>query len=456
MKYILLTLMMMTFFGCGAEDTPSTGNETSRQAGNCTHNAVSERTVNIYIHGYDQEGEKETDTYGNDESDEVLKNIAKTTGYATMENYKQESNKDIIVMTDYYGKNAPEYYSPEDRQDIDNVKEGIPRYALIVAKYVRHILKVTKTQNVNIISASMGTLVSRYLIEKNLENLSSEKKIKKWLSFEGVIHGNIAASKEDLKDILDIFKPQPVEVEQMQYKWVKKNLNINSPYFNNIQIGFESSTNDDLSKKALTKLLLIDGGFDYTPNDGVQAVKDTFFKNPCTHVLFHETHSSLVDNMAVWGFAATFLTSKKHVRITLTEAVVTDLHERLSSNAEIVFESSVHSLKAQEKWNFEKAIDERLLDSGYLKRYKYKNAGDKKALNQVVFNSYILDSEDKLTLEITPYELDLNVKYGVKELSDNKKESLGKGTSPVPMKNGTYEISGADWRGKVKVEVDNY
>jgi len=453
MKYILAILIPFLFVGCGAGDAPKTAGNVEQPVRG-TENSTSKRVVNIYIHGYNQEGEKQTDTYGKSESDKVLKNIAQTTGYSTIENYRQEDEKDIIVMTDYYGSVAPEYYTTQDMRDVENAEKGIPRYALIVAKYVKYIRKVTGVQSVNIISASMGTLVSRYLIEKDLEQLSSEKMIKKWLSFEGVIKGNVAGSKEELVSILDFVKPQPSEVEQMHYDWVKNNLDENSPYYDTIQMGFESSTRDDLNDGAITKLLLSDNK--NPANDGVQAVKDTFFENPYTHVLFHENHRSLTKNMAVWGFAATFLTSKKHVRITLTEAVVNDLHEPFTSNAEIVFESSIHSFKAQEKWNFTNAIDERLLDSGYLKLYKYANAGELKVLNQVVFNSYILDKEDALTLEITPYELDIDKKYKLLEFSNKSHESLGKGRLSVPMKNGIYEISAEDWSGKVKVEVDNY
>jgi hypothetical protein len=238
----------------------------------------------------------------------------------------------------------------------------------------------------------------------------------------------------------------------MHYDWVKNNLNENSPYYDTIQMGFESSTRDDLNNGAITALLLSDNK--NPANDGVQAVKDTFFDNPHTHVLFHENHRSLTKNMAVWGFAATFLTSKKHVRITLTEVTVNDLHELFGDKAEMVFESSIHSLKAQEKWNFTNAIDERLLDSGYLTLYKYSTTGETQVLNQVVFNSYILDEEDTLNLDITPYELDRDKKYKLIEISNNSHETLGKGTLSVPMQNGIYEINGADWSGKVKVEVE--
>jgi len=454
MKFFLMLITAVLLVSCGSGETTKSEvatPEANETIDNTIDDNSSKRVINIYIHGYNQEGEKQTDTYGTNESDKVLSNIAETTGYSTIENYTQEDKKDIIVMTDYYGTTAPEYYTAQDMRDVQNAVKGIPRYALIVAKYAKYTLKETGAKSINIISASMGTLVSRYLIEKNLEQLSSDKKIKKWLSFEGVVKGNVAGSKGGLVSLLDAFVKQPSEVAQMHYDWVKEHLDENSPYYKNLQIGFESSTRDDLNDGAITKLLLGDG--ENPANDGVQAVNDTFFANPDTHVFFHENHRSLTKNMAVWGFAATFLTSRKHVRITLLEATVDDLHELFGGNAEIVFESSVYSAKAQEKWNFTNAIDERILDSGYLKLYKYATAGERQIVNQVLFSAYVLEEENELTLDITSYELDFNLKYKLTEVSTRAYETLGKGTLLVPVQNGTYDISGKDWNGKVKVEI---
>ena len=417
-------------------------------------NNITKRAVNIYIHGYNKKGAEQTDTYGKSESDTVLRSIAETTGYSTIENHNKEDKADIIAMTDYYGKIPPSYYTTKDIQEVNAIQKGIPRYALIVAKYARYILQETGADSVNLVSASMGTLVSRYLIEKDLEKLSSEKKIKKWLSFEGVIMGNIAASKRNLVRLLNTVVKQPIEVEQMNYDWINNNLSFTSPYYKDIQIGFESSTKDNLNNKLLTSILLLENKFE--ANDGVQAVRDTFFETTATHTFFHETHTSISDNKAVWGFAATFLTSKKQVSITLLEATVDDLHEDstlLSKRAEIVFQSSVHSQKAEQKWNFTEAIDERMYDGSYLKLYKYSEEGENKILNQVLFDSFVLENETELLLSVTPYEIDREVKYGIFEILGNTHESLGQGSITIPMQSGVYNISGTDWSGKVKVEI---
>jgi len=198
----------------------------------------------------------------------------------------------------------------------------------------------------------------------------------------------------------------------------------------------------------------------FEANDGVQAVKDTFFTGNFPHTFYHDNHYTLADNKAAWGYAATFLSSKKRVRITLIDATVSDLHEDklpLNTNilpAEIVFESSVHSPLAEEKWHFTKAIDERVLKGKYLPVHKFSHKNTNQALNQTLFDSYILEEEKSLQLTLTPYELDREPDYGVHEITGHgDHESLGKSTIMIEAKEGIYPLQGNDWSGRVKVEV---
>ena len=88
----------------------------------------------------------------------------------------------------------------------------------------------------------MGSLVTRWLIEKNLENLSSDKKIEKWISVEGVVRGNYALSQVSSSSIMNLFFTNSPETEHMKYNWIKENLNsspneMNSPYYDDILVG---------------------------------------------------------------------------------------------------------------------------------------------------------------------------------------------------------------------------
>ncbi len=443
-----------------------------------------EKVITIYIHGFDPKGYKREGIYGNDDYLEENAKVANFMGFSTM---YEESNSDkgnnLLLSTPYYGNKAPDYYTDQDIKDIENIGVGIPRYALIVAKYAKHVMEINKAQKVNFLSVSMGSLVTRYLIEKNLENIASNKQIVKWLSIEGVIRGNYAASKKNLVNLVDLFEKQSPDVEHMSYQWIESNLGNpaigNSPYYKDIIIGFETSTKDNALDGILSKSLLVISG-KFLPNDGYQVTRDTYFKidntdkrfnslEP-THTYFHDNHIDLANNKSAWVEAVSFLSSKKRVKITLTKATINDIHEDKSKikisgltvgshdfrPAEIVFSSNVISPKINDLWSVETPIDERVLSGGALPIYKYKSDGETKIVNQELFNDFIVPSEDVLKLNINAYEIDKYIKYNMYELTGKKTEDLGADTIDLPIKNGTYQISAKDWSGEVKVEVFEY
>ncbi len=486
MKHILFFIMIVTFSACGGGDetttetagsqtitsqtTNETTNETTSETGDETaanslqtltptetlSQSKESKTLTLYIHGYAENGYKSPYTYGVDSQEAELSGIIEATGFSTTQNYDKENFTNLFAIASYYGSTPPGYYSQQDVQEVERM-QGIPRYARIMAKYAKHIMKESGAERLNIISVSMGSLVSRYLIEKDLEGLSSQKKIQKWLSFEGVIKGNVAASSDNLLDFVETFEAQSPDVKNMTYDWIEANLDESNPYYKNIQSAFESSTKDSANKGLLSFWLHANKNFQ--ANDGIQLVKDTYFNNTYSHTYMHDNHYTLADNKAAWGYAATFLTSSKRVRLTLVDATLSDLHEDkvLFQNilpAEIVFESSVHAPIAQEKWNFSRAIDERLLKGKTLTVYDFKTK-DTKKLNLTLFDSYILPQETTLSLTVEPYELDAEPDYGVKEVltGHGNHESLGETTIMIPTKEGVYPLQGRDWSGHVKVEV---
>ena len=283
-----------------------------------------EKVITIYIHGYDQIGYKREGTYGNDDFLKENAEVAKFLGFSTL--YEQSSSdlgNNILVATPYYGNQAPDYYTQQDIKDIENIGIGIPRYALIVAKYAKYIMAKSNAQKINILSVSMGSLITRYMIEKNLENIAGDKKIAKWLSIEGVIRGNYAASNKNLIGLVSIFEKQSPDVEHMSYNWIEKNLGSRdigtSTYYKDIVIGFETSTKDTALEGILSIWMTLHDKF--RPNDGYQVARDTYFQInttnnmfhslPPTHSYFHDNHINLADNKAAWIQAVSFLTSKK-------------------------------------------------------------------------------------------------------------------------------------------------
>jgi hypothetical protein len=422
------------------------------------------RTVTIYIHGYSKDGYNRNGVYGDINQDTVVDNLAYMTNLPTMENFDENSTHILAVAT-YYGDQAPAYYTQKDLDDIDAVTKtyggGIPRYAAIIAKFAKHVMEETKADKLNIVSASMGSLVTRWLIEKDLENLASQKKIKKWLSIEGVIRGNYAASNDILMDMIDPIMKQHIDTKHMDYDWINSNLDGISavnPNYKDIKMGFISSTHD--KDGALDTFLSINGQLQ--PNDGVQLLKDTYFAETPNHTPsythYYQDHIGIKNDKGAWAQAATFLTSKRKVKITLLDAEISDLHEHINKyfnkRAEIVFQSEVYSPKIYETFGVDDAISERIVAGGALNLIKYKHKNETKEVNQLIFNDYVLNDENNLRVKITGYELDKVLIYGVREISINSsKANLGTVELNIPLENKTFKVSGKDWSGTIKVEI---
>ena len=497
-KLIGLYLLVIGFTGCGnnsSDNVKSSLNNNQRVVDtvvnilppalvdlNQTHNPNN--TVTVYVHGFSGHGAgKINQVYGADEHESFMDDIPTFLGLPTINNPKDENKTNVFAATGYYGDTPPSYYTKQDIEDVKKVTEefggGIPRYALIVAKYSKHLMQRTGAKQVNYVSGSMGALVTRYLIEKNLEGLSAEKKIARWLTLEGVVNGNYAASNDDLLKIVKLFEQPNIDVEQMSYDWIENNLAsgrkvATSPYYKDILVGHETSTKDDLQEHALTWLLVANG--QYKPNDAYQTVEDTYFHNVDessrfkgllpTHSYFHVNHLSIKSHKGVWAEIGTFLTSNKRVKITLTKAKINDIHEskgkwyeyRPSHPAEIVFSSKIFSPEVKKRWKITDEISNLTIRGAVPSIVKYYNNGEEQTFNQVIFDDLVLENEKELQLDLEVHDIDQDYRYGVHEKvwKDRDYDAIGSSSVKVPLKNGVYSFTNSSYSYDVKVELVDY
>jgi pimeloyl-ACP methyl ester carboxylesterase len=455
---------------------------------NKTHNPND--TVTVYVHGFSGHGAGKIDTiYGADEHESFMDDIPTFLGLPTINNPKDINKTNVFAATGYYGDTPPSYYTEQDKEDIAKVTEefggGIPRYALIVAKYSKHLMERTGAKQVNFISGSMGALVTRYLIEKNLEGLAADKKIARWLTLEGVVNGNYAASNDIVKLVKLIEKPT-IDVKHMSYDWIENNLasgrrTASSPYYKDILIGHETSTKDNLMEHALTSLLVLNG--QYQPNDAYQVVKDTYFQDVAkesrfmgqmpTHSYFHENHLSVKDSKGVWAEIGTFLTSNKRVKITLTKAKVFDKHDsdttvrilghnvvKHTNKGEIVFSSKIYSPEVKRRWKISSEISNLTIKGAVPSIVKYKHNGDENSVNQILFDDLVLENEKELRLDLDVKEIDQDFRYGVNErplkLERKDYDNVGSSSVTIPLKDGTYAFENENYTYEVNVELFDY
>ena len=330
------------------------------------------RTATIYVLGFELDGADRHGAYGDDLHDPLADSLAALAGLPTALDSLGSLPMNVVAGASFYGDVAPFYYSPEDVQEIALATSqwggGVPRYALIVAKYARRILERSGADQVNFVSTSFGSLIVRWLIEKNVEGLADEDRIARWLSIEGVVAGNWATSHEDLVHLVDAIQPLPIDVEHMSYGWIESNLHFprtqaDDPAYAKILMGMVASTDDRYNDAALRNAMLVYG--EYQPNDGVQGLLDARFSSVTTAArfqgraptmaVFHADHIGLADWRSAWAQAAIFLKGRRRVTVTMTSARVTNLHEPQLPfwdwrPAEVLFESRAYSPAAQASW----------------------------------------------------------------------------------------------------------
>jgi hypothetical protein len=437
------------------------------------------KTVTVYVHGFDPAGYRASGIFGEDTYEEFFNEIPAFIDLPTTANAEDLNKSNLFAATTYYGDTPPSYYTADDIAQLDAITEeyggGIPRYAMIVAKYTKHLLERTGAQQVNFISGSMGSLVVRWLIEKDVEALASNRKIARWFSVEGVVNGNYGASKSLLYKLYESVEKTSIDITHMKYSWIKRNLSNprstgQSPFYKDILVGFETSTDDSPKEGLLTKIMLTHGQFQ--PNDGYQIAKDTLLSNILepyrfqghnpTHTYLHETHLGVKKSPALWAEIANFLTSTKRVKITLMDVKVDDIKEKnrwyyKKLPAEIIFESRVYSPALYLQWNISQPVCERLYTGGVPPIVKYKRKKQTKNVNQTLFDDFVTPLENSMTITLNAKEIDGDLRYKVYEsFKDRKYSNIGEITFSVPLQNGTYPFYAHKFSGNVKVEIINY
>lgn len=438
------------------------------------------RTATIYVHGFDPDGASHAGVYGDDdELDPEIAGLVGMVGLPTINQPGGAFEPNVVAATTYYGDTPPPYYTPQDVVEVDAVTAqwggGIPRYALIVAKYARHVMERSGAPQVNFVSASMGSFVTRWLIEMDVEGLASDGAIARWLTLEGVVAGNWAASQNELVDLWELFQTPSIDVEQMHYSWIEQNLHAprteaDNPLFSSILVGQTASTDDSVYIAALTAAMLAWGEF--KPNDGVQSVCDSYFQTVTAQSRFqgldptlafhHVNHFELAGHQGAWAQAATFLTQRRRVTIALTRAQVTHIHEPDDflwdwTPAEILFESRVYSPQVAAQWGIVDPLTSRHRDGASTPIRLYDFSGQEQFFAHVIYDDLVLEDETVLDVEMWAEELDWDFRYGVTEPLGDDSQSLGGTCVTVPIIGpGTYSFSAPDFNGDLTVQVFEY
>ena len=435
-------------------------------------------TATIYVHGFDVAGADRSGVYGDELHEAVADSIAALAGLPASHGGVGALPPNVVIGVGYYGDTAPAWMSAAERATIDSITAvwggGVPRYAAIVATFARHVIERSDARQVNFVSASFGSLVVRWLIERDAGGLAGDGRIARWLSVEGLLGGSWPASHAP--SILGAFGLAPIDVEHMTHDWVDAHLHLphdeaDSPRYANVLLGALASTDETYQDHALSAAML--AGRDWQPNDGVQAMPDAVFRSvtapsrllglPPTRAVFHATHFGLAGVHGAWAEAATFLTQRRRVTVTWIDATVTKLHEPDLPYwdwrpAEVVFESAAYSPAVAARWGIGEPLSRLGAAGAAAPLRRFDRAGVTLALGQLAYDGFVLPEETVLRLDLHASEVDNDARYGVFETAAAPylDDMAGGALTVSTLAAGTYTFATPDWSARLSVTVTDY
>lgn len=432
--------------------------------------APPSRTATIVVHGFDPDGAQQNGVFGIDTQEGYITSLANSIGLPTSIAAPQATNQ--VAHATYYGNQYPAYYTSADIADVQAMTNqhggGVPRYALIMAKFAKHVMNRSGADQVNIFGVSFGGLISRYMIEKDLEGLASSGKIARWISVEGVVNGNFAATwggsvAEDFFE--SYYDADPIDLYHMDYQWVEDNLHdpresSSSPLLGTIPCHFWLACDDDFNNKFLTYL-------SQKPNDGVVLIEDAYLRNLPAQSRYlnlaptvsatHTTHESTKNFEGIRAGVAAQVFGRKRVRITLEQVRVrNEFDGGARGDGEYVFGVKIFSPRAQSLYNITKPVHQLRAEDNNVD-YIRMAENTTRTVNLVWFDDMILPDETQLRLETNVEEIDGDYIYEILEATGESREELDNRTQLISTATpGRYTLETDDWRGIINVEIFDY
>ena len=436
------------------------------------------KTVTLDVHGWNLSGATKTGTVGRDrDGGDTVAGIMRFTGLPNGTASPTAPNQ--ILGTEYYGDTFPAYFSAADKAQVTALK-GIPRYAAIVGKHARYLLGRSGAEGVNLICHSMGCLISRYLIENDVEHLASEGKIRRWVSFAGVVDGAKLADLDHgrwLDAWARLLGLDLIDVEHMSYDWVEKNVAVydhrrgdgNNPTWGGILVHHIVSTNPKIDRAVGIPLMDL-FGYGGAANDGIVLSDEMFlhdqqpsarWKTPAGQLLpvsksYHfADHFTITDQVSAQAIAAAGIVGSRRVRVTLSSVTLINDKEHLffdTPPAEVAVESRVRYPYIRATEPSDPMLSEMTMERRVAPVVKLAK-GETKAPNLVLFDGPVFDAQTSVALDVKLAETDFYPAIGLNENALSPNETVGTFNQEVPLVTGDYNVTGPDARFTLHVEV---
>ncbi|MBI2376928.1 MAG: hypothetical protein HYV07_23210 [Deltaproteobacteria bacterium] len=452
-----------------------------------------DRTITVWVHGFSNKSPEDLEqkVYGADRGcPEILELAGDLVPPAPCgDTLAGSTSPTQWSSVEYYGGVPETWMTPDDVREIERYPwDGtttLHRYALIVAKFIRHKLDVSGARHVNVACHSMGCLITRYLVENNILGLGSERLIVRWFTTSGVLGGarlaylytnpaiQNAAGAIGL-ELSDFAVMNPDFVAQNAARWDHRLHELNHPYFGGMLI-HNLGGSDPMIREALGIRLLDLGNPEDEPNDGIMYTfdelvwsqsEDASVRVPsgalvsATHSLVHEYHMKVPDTDAAVVMAAAALFHRRKVFITLEELELRtdgESHrafdgQRGEAPAELALESRVEFPYAELVLGRPVIVHE--------DRVEFRTAevmtlseGSTIQPGLSVFQGPVLDGMDIVRVDAKLEEVDWYPRFGVRESVIDQSQTLGQLQAELPLVDGDHDVDTAALRARFRVRV---
>jgi hypothetical protein len=433
---------------------------------------VNDTTITVWVHGFSNVSEKERETmvFGRDRGcGGLLTEMAKFGVVRPCSEHVPKAPNQL-TRVEYYGKVPPDWMSQADADEIAKYPyegtDGLHRYALIVAKYIKYKLQVSGATHANIVCHSMGCYISRYMIENNVENLAASNKIVRWHTSAGVLAGARLARLYDNPDVqkvagliglsqYDFLIMNPDFAQDNAAMWDHKLWEGNNPMFGGIIMHHTGATDPRIAQAINIKLLDLDNPGD-EPNDGIMYTLDEFFhdrkgggafKLPSGEVIASGHNYVYVDHMTVPESepsvvaATATIFHKRKVRLTLNDVqLIKDREshalfdgENGTAPAEITYDVEVrYNPYIKNTYGRDVLVHEASVEHRSAELYTQEE-GTTLNPHMVIFEGPVFDQMTELRLDIKLLEADWYPRFNVKEWAFDIHQELASYHGQVPL-----------------------
>lgn len=456
----------------------------------------NDTTLSVWLHGWSNKGDADLATmvYGTASGCGGLLDETRTFGVARpcYDDPAAPDAPDQLVKIEYWGAVAPAWMSAADVAEIealpyDQGTTALRRYALVAAKAIRHRLDVTGATHVNLACHSFGCLVSRTMLEHDLEHLASEQRVVRWFTSAGVLAGARLSRLYDNPDVQNVgglltFNLQdwvvmnPDFVQDTAVAWDHALHEGNNPLFRDVLIHHVAGTDPHVKAALGIQLLDLNNPGD-EPNDGIMYSFDTFFHAqapgaslhlpngqvlPSTHSFVYEYHEYVPEQPGTVVLAAAGLFHSRKVQITLRSLELKDDREKdsafdFSENgaapAEIALEAEVrYDPYVLATFGREVLVAEQRLSDRSPELWTQAE-GTSAQPQRRVFEGPVFDDMTELRLDLVLLEVDWYPRFGVVEWAADTDQALAEVHAQIPLVDGLVPFESAYAKGELKVEV---